>query len=101
MKTFLATIAACFLWGLIATAERRADYWRPVIESIAKEAGSGPVKNIRVTPLKGCGWSFGETIYADLEMAGAPTDFVMCRNRQGVRVDLTTRESHWIRGGRP
>lgn len=89
------------LGGLFALAERRADYWRPIMERIAKESGNGPIKSLYVTPFKGCGWSLGETIYGEFTVGGVPADFLMCRSREGVRFDLTTYESRWIRGPTP
>ena len=101
MKWF-GLLAAGLLWGavipLLNIADERAAYWRPVIERIARQSGSGPVKSERVMLLKGCGWSLGETVYGEMTIDGVPADFLMCRSRHGVRFDLTTHESHWILG---
>jgi hypothetical protein len=72
-----------------------------VLERIARSAEVGPVTKIDALPLKGCGWSIGETIYGEMRFTGTvKTTFLMCRNRSGVRFDLTTYESRWVRGAR-
>ena len=95
-------VAASLLWGtvggFVALADRRAKYWKPIIEGIASRAETGPVTSLRVLPFKGCGWSIGETIYADMMLGNVRGAFLMCRNSQGVRVDITTYESRWMRG---
>lgn len=95
-------LAATVVWGgvggYIALAQKRADYWGAILSRNLVTAGSPGLERVRSLPFKGCGWSLGETVWGWTEMAGTRTKVLMCRSRDGVRIDITNFESRWIRG---
>lgn len=93
----VGVFAGAFCLNVVNIANERADYWRPILNSIATRANTAGVHSVWVLPFKGCGFAFGETIHAKTEFGGAPADLMMCRTREGVRFDITTYESRWIR----
>lgn len=106
MKHWKTTLAAGFVWssaiGYVGLSEARSTHWRPILDDVAMRADNSSVKWMRTLPGKGCGLSLGETVYGEFNAdEGIELEFLMCRNRQGVRFDLTTTSaaSEWIRGG--
>lgn len=86
------------VFGYIHVAQERAEHWNSILSRSLVETGSPPLEGMRSVPGKGCGWSFGETAWGWTTMADQRTKVLLCRNRAGVRIDVTTYESRWIRG---
>lgn len=82
-----------------AVSVHRAEIWRPHFEEIAKMAEVGPVGSIFVLPGKGCGWSFGETIWVDVQFGERAGVVKLCMSRDGDRwIDITTTLSGPLKG---
>lgn len=65
-------------------AEHREAKWREYFDVMAAEAGFEPMRAVTVVPFKGCGWHFGETIYATTRVEGERAEIKFCRNRDGT-----------------